>query len=404
MILDKLHLTHYRGALDLSLVFDEKLNVFCGINGAGKSTVLDALAIMLSWAVNRIRHVNAPGRPIDENDITNSESWSSIQLSCLNGSDAVAWRLMKNRVGHGPSDGVKSNFGYLNGYVRDLQVQIAESAEQTNIPLFVYYPVNRAVLDIPLRIRKKHPLTLLTAYDDALTSGANFRIFFEWFREREDLENEYRKYQDDAIKPDGYQFPDVQLEAVRSALTQFMPEFSKLTVRRNPLRMTVEKNGQQLNVNQLSDGEKCMIALIGDLARRLAIANPMRVNPLEGEGIVLIDEVDLHLHPKWQRIVVPKLQTVFSRCQFVLSTHSPHVIAHVKPESLFLIKQTKDGIFSEKPNESYGKNVDRILEDLMDVATRPDAVNADLQTVFRTIDAGKLNVARDEISSLKNLI
>lgn len=407
MIINRLDLTHYRGATNLSLAFNKKLNVLCGINGAGKSTVLDSLAILLSWAISRIRHINAPGRPVNEDDITNGESWSALQLSCFERNETVHWRLMKSRAGHNSPDAVKSDFGSLNGYAKDLQVQIARTGEQTNIPLFVYYPVNRAVLDIPLRIRKKHPLTLLTAYDDALdsvSSGANFRTFFEWFREREDLENEYRKYQDDASKPDGYQFPDVQLEAVRSALMQFMPEFSNLTVRRNPLRMTVEKCGQRLNVNQLSDGEKCMIALIGDLARRLAIANPMRTNPLEGDGIVLIDEVDLHLHPKWQRIVVPKLQDVFVGCQFILSTHSPHVIAHVKPESLFLIRQTPSGIISEKPNESYGKNVDRVLEDLMGVATRPDAVDSGLRSVFRTIDRGQLDAARTQIDTLRKLI
>lgn len=125
------------------------------------------------------------------------------------------------------------------------------------------------------------------------------------------------------MKPDGFVFPDPHLEAVREALRQFLPEFDNLTVRRNPLRMEVEKNGERLTVNQLSDGEKCLIALIGDLARRLAIANPVLRNPLDGEGVVLIDEIDLHLHPKWQRLVVPKLRTVFPNCQFVISTHSP---------------------------------------------------------------------------------
>ena len=160
--------------------------------------------------------------------------------------------------------------------------------------LDAYYPVNRAVLDIPLRIKERHSFDLLSAYSDSLTGGANFRAFFEWFREREDLENENRKYADQLIKPEGYQFPDRQLEAVRAALMLFMPEFTNLTVRRNPLRMEVEKNGKTLRVNQLSDGEKCLMAMVGDLARRMAIANPVRPNPLEGEGIILIDEIDLH--------------------------------------------------------------------------------------------------------------
>ena len=91
---------------------------------------------------------------------------------------------------------------------KKVQAAIAGSDGNTDIPLFAYYPVNRAVLDIPLRIRGRHDFDLLSAYDESLTSGANFRTFFEWFREREDLENENLKYQDQLIRPDDFQFPD----------------------------------------------------------------------------------------------------------------------------------------------------------------------------------------------------
>lgn len=404
MKIDALRLVGFRGAVDLPLTFDKHLNVFVGVNGAGKSTVLDALALMLSWAVSRIRHTGAPGRPITEEDITNGKSTAAIDLICEAMGRTVEWKLLKSRKGHPAADD-KSSFQGLTEYAKSLQSQLADAGEQFNIPLFVYYPVNRAVLDIPLRIKEKHRFTLLSAHDNALTSGANFRTFFEWFREREDLENENRKYQDDLIKPDGYQFPDSQLEAVRAALSRFLPEFTNLTVRRNPLRMEVKKQGQRLSVNQLSDGEKCMIALIGDLARRLAIANPTLENPLQGSGVVLIDEIDLHLHPKWQRLVVPRLLEVFPGCQFVVSTHSPHVITHVQHECLFLLKQTAAGTVAEKPNESYGKNVDRILEDLMGLeTTRPDLVEADLHTVFQSIDEGALDRARGQIAALRKTI
>jgi len=343
--------------------------------------------------------------------------------------------LSKNRKGHAPSED-KSNLLDLKDYVTEIQNQISETSEKVNIPLFVYYPVNRAVLDkhgvpdIPLRIRGQHNFDLLTAYDKALTSGANFRTFFEWFRVREDLENEkFREYQnrdvffeqikeikdlDDeyfegnwnvSIKPIDSQFPDPQLKAVRDALSNLLPDFSKFTVRRSPLRMEVEKNGKRLTVNQLSGGELNLIAMIGDLARRMAIANPDSTKPLKGSGIVLIDEIDLHLHPNWQRTIVPKLLDVFPNCQFIISTHSPHVITHVQPENLFLLKQTDSGIVVEKPDESYGKNVDRVLEDLMGLkTTRPDKVASDLHSIFEVIDAGKLKDAQKMIAELKQII
>jgi predicted ATP-binding protein involved in virulence len=270
-----------------------------------------------------------------------------------------------------------------------------------------------------------------------LTSAANFRTFFEWFRAREDLENETRIILEDAsgnlqviknalqnsklledlskkiplkqnesnVKVYDSLFPDPQLTAVRTALREFLPEFSNLTVRRNPLRMEVIKNGKPLIVNQLSDGEKSLIALIGDLARRMAIANPISSNPLNGYGIVLIDEIDLHLHPKWQRMIIPKLIKVFPNCQFIISTHSPSVITHVHPDSLFCLEQNDIGIVSKRPYESYGKTVERILEDLMGLeTTRPDEISSSLTTLFKTIDSGDLNEAKDIVSRLKEII
>jgi predicted ATP-binding protein involved in virulence len=404
MKITRLSLTHYRGVHSLSLDFQERLNVFFGVNGAGKSTIIDAVAIMLSWAVSRIRYSGASsGRPIQETDVTNGKSSSSVQLDCIEGDQPIEWRLSKSRKGHGsPED--RSNLAELNEFTKGLQGQFSEKAENLNLPLFVYYPVNRAVLDIPLRIREKHSFKPITVYDDALTSGANFRTFFEWFREREDLENENREYRQPTLFDNQHDtsFPDPQLEAVRRALQLFLPEFENLRVRRNPLRMEVEKNGKLLTVNQLSDGEKCLIAMVGDLARRMAIANPERSDPLEGEGIILIDEIDLHLHPKWQRMIVPRLLEVFPKCQFIISTHSPNVITHVQPDSLYLLKQTDSGIVAERPAESYGKNVDRILEDLMGLeTTRPDRVSSSLHDIYDEINQGQLADARQKIAEMK---
>ena len=410
MKVTRLNLANYRDARALSIELNPKLNVFVGVNGSGKSTVLDAIAIMLSWAVNRIISSGASGKPIVESDITNDKSTSSIQLLCEADSRTIEWKLFKVRRGRAASEG-KSKLQELNYYAKGIQSRISETSEKVNLPLFVYYPVNRAVVEIPLKIRGKRRFGLLTAYDDALSSGANFRTFFEWFREREDLENEImvsRNQQCKLPEPDTpviYQVPDPQLNAVRSALTGVLEDFSDFTIRRSPLRMEVKKNGKRLTVNQLSGGELILIAMIGDLARRMAIANPDSTKPLEGSGIVLIDEIDLHLHPKWQRMIVPKLLEVFPNCQFIISTHSPHVITHVHPESLFLLEQTDSGIVARKPNESYGKNVDRVLEDLMGLkTTRPDKVASDLHSIFETIDAGKLEEARNQITELMQKI
>ncbi len=406
MKINKLTLNNYRGVRDLSLTFNETMNVFMGANGSGKSTILDALATMLSWTVSRMKHSGASGRPITEADIANGTATSIIEINCNSENLQIQWKIVKRKKGH-KGTGQKSDFSSLSDYTKQMQQNITTHEEKLNLPLFVYYPVNRVVLDIPLRIRERHKFNLFAAYDGALTSGANFRTFFEWFREREDLENENRKYagQLSLFESNDSQFPDPQLEAVRNALTQFLPEFKNLTVRRSPLRMEIEKNGKRLTVNQLSDGEKCMIALVGDLARRLAIINPIRENPLMGNGIVMIDEIDLHLHPKWQRMIVPRLREVFPNLQFIVSTHSPHVVTHVRPENLFPLTLSDQGVVSDRLTESYGKNVDRVLEDLMGLeTTRPDDVNKKLAGLFETIREGQLDQAREQITELRNLI
>ncbi|MBE8993198.1 AAA family ATPase [Microcystis aeruginosa] len=394
MKIKSIKLINYRGAVSLNIDFHRQLNVFIGVNGAGKSTILDSLAIMLSWLVNRLKNTNASGRQMSETEINNGQGTAIIEITGVTeNSQEITWKIVKTRTGYIHA-GERSNFSQLNDYTKKIQWQITERQGQINLPLFVYYSVNRAVLDIPLKIRTKHQFDSLRAYENALTSGSDFRTFFEWFREREDLENENRKY--------GFCFPDPQLEAVRETIERFLPDFTNLSVRRNPLRMEVTKKNEIVTVNQLSDGEKCLIAMLGDLARRMAIANPQNPDPLTGNGVIIIDEIDLHLHPQWQRFVVPKLLEVFPNCQFFISTHSPNIITHVQPESLHFMEQTEMGIKFHPVQESYGKNVDRILEDLMGLeTTRPKEIAEALKDIYEQISQNQLEAAKNKINDLR---
>ncbi len=408
MYIERLTLKNFRGARALQIEMHKHVNVFVGLNGSGKSTLLDAAALLLSWLANRIIRDKSSGRPISDQDISNGAPRSKIELLCNHEDNAYTWSLTKTRKGHAKSK--PSFLSELTQFVRTLQNGMED---QPHLPILAYYPVNRAVIDIPLRIRSKHTFDIFSTYDDSLTSGANFRTFFEWFREREDLENEKKSdFLDSLIEklyPTIGEEPkkeyDTQLQSVRNALSLFMPGFSDLTVKRSPLRMIVTKNGEELTVNQLSDGEKILMAMIGDLARRLAIANPELSNPLEGEGIVLIDEIDLHLHPKWQRMVVSNLHNVFPNCQFLLSTHSPHVITHVHPENLYLLKLEENNITLIRPTESYGKTVERVLEDLMDLpTTRPDDVSEQIKSIYDSIDNTQYDQAHERIQNLRKQI
>jgi predicted ATP-binding protein involved in virulence len=165
--------------------------------------------------------------------------------------------------------------------------------------------------------------------------------------------------------------------------------------------MVVEKEGEELNVSQLSDGEKCLLALAGDLARRLALANPGLEDPTNGQAIVLVDEIELHLHPTWQRNAIPCLEQTFPNCQFIVSTHSAAVLGDVKPEGVLLL--TRDG---EDVNvhriTTYGHDTNRIFEEVFGSTSRPSRFEEALNELFRQIDSGTLKAARAHLRSLED--
>ena len=380
-----LKMNSFRGIRDLTLEFNtDEPTVFIGINGVGKSSILECLAILLSGLTKRIENPNSSGRSFNEDDIKKGckETHNEITILMENEQEVV-WSLTK--VSKRRSKETSSNLGELKKVVDKIHRQL-DSTSLVDLPLAIYYPTNRAVLDIPLKIRTKHSFEQITAYDEVLTGGQiDFRRFFEWFRDREDLENELRLNSSN-------EYRDRELEAVRDAIANLLDGFSNLRVRRSPLRMTVNKEGDELIVNQLSDGEKCLLALAGDLARRLAIANPNpSCNPLEGSGVVLIDEIELHLHPKWQRAIIPNLAKTFPNCQFIITTHSPQVISDLK--WVHLLISTSEGIVMKRV-PSYGKDSNRILETLMGTPERRQEIKESLYELFRFIDKGELDNAR----------
>lgn len=433
MKLKQLTLENFRGFKKLELALDPQLTVLVGANGAGKSSVLDALAILLSRVASRVRG-GAGRRDGRDQDIYNGLSYTriSVETCCP---ENFSWQLLRTKKGHVRPEIPKEIEG-LSHYVKAIQQQITDTQENCSIPLFAYYPVNRAVLDIPLRIRSSHDFMLLDAWDEALTSASNFRSFFEWFRNRDDIEGElildnfeeFKKWRDtkwsieheDFFAKSGLShrpslsdlpekpFQDVQLRAVRLALEAFLPDFESFKISRSPLKMTVKKHGKEIRVDQLSDGEKCLIALVADLARRLAIANPPLKDPLEGEGIVLIDEVDLHLHPGWQRMVLPKLTATFPNCQFIVSTHSPQILGEVDASQIRILTQDDNNdIHCSIPQQAKGLTSNEILDELMSIPdgletlSRNIGVEKQLDTLFRLIDDEQFEQAKTEIFRLR---
>jgi len=588
MKIKSLKIENYRSIKGITLDLMENLNVFVGINGCGKTTILDATSVLLSWLVNRIQRQNSNGNSIAEADIRNEMTFSTLEMTTVEKENSFIWKLRKTARGTNSTD--KSD---LNGVNELASVYQATLLKENKLPLIVYYPVNRIVDKTSPDIKGKEDLHILDVYDNALGGKRNYQSFFEWFRLQDDIVNEkamsrskwmrqnqkmirsrvkslfdllkeglfgskessefeelnylikrfekddmiyeeprylfhelsrliertglqspkYVKYEkifheleymfhkmeilsredkDDLIdyqderytqtiehvvrdfqygfkekeldekiiqfvwetfilantlslwwmsekgrremekelqkqfsdfkqmnsewsqklissliriandeikqKKSAYKSEGNELKAVAKAIELFVPDYTSLRVKRVPRpQMLIDKAGETFNMDQLSDGEKNLITLVGDIARRLAIANPESDDPLKGEGIILIDEIDLHLHPAWQRIMLPQLTTVFPNCQFLITTHSPIVLSQVKPETIFLLTNKGNELSFEKATESYGMNSDRILEDLLGVDARPSKEKEKLHKLFKLIQNGELEKAKAAI-------
>ena len=381
MKVKRLKINSFRGIGNLILEFDETdPTVLIGINGAGKSSILDCLAVLLSHFVAEIQDSTGTGRFSNDpyitekqkitrrffrqEDIANGAPKTHNEITISLQQQDVSWFLSLSKIKERPKG---ADVRELEGICFRIKSQLQDNPE-FNLPLPVYYPVNREFCDdIPQKAPKQYWSKRVEVFDQALMGARiSFNSFFEWFKELEDIENELRL--------DNSEHRDRQLEAVRQAIASLLPGFSNLRVRRSPLRMTVMKQNQELIIDQLSDGEKGLLAMIADLARRLAIANPSLTDPLQGRGVVLIDEIDLHLHPKWQCRIIADLKRTFPNCQFIVTTHSPQVIAEVNCENIYHLEVTSEGVIARHPDQSFGGDINRILEDLMGVNTTSEDV------------------------------
>ncbi|KUE81838.1 ATP-binding protein [Aeromonas schubertii] len=388
---------------------NSKVTVLIGNNGAGKTSVLKSLATSLSWFVARLRSDKGNGSPIPEEVILNGANTAVVSLQLHDQQREYRWSLTRTRAGRKSNE--QSILVDASKLADEYRARLTEQ-ENVSVPLIAFYPVERGVLDIPLKIKERHSFFQLDGYDNSLNQGVDFRRFFEWFREREDSENEsvipedVLKQLEKTLAPSIWQTlqqqqasaRDRQLTAVRVAIANFMPGFENLKVRRKPrLHMSIDKEGQTFNVLQLSQGEKSLMALVGDIARRLAMMNPELENPLHGDGVVLIDEVDMHLHPQWARTIIQRLTDTFPNCQFVLTTHSPLVISDCKD---VLVYSLDNGELTEVPSQ-YGQDANSVLLEVMDTAIRNERVANRLNDLLDLIQDRHFDKANALLAELK---
>lgn len=244
-----------------------------------------------------------------------------------------------------------------DNYDPSLEVFQKSAKRERSAPNCIFFSTNRSIVSEVAASKSRAVGSEASAYAEALSSRSLFLVqIAEWMRVQAALASE--RY-----------LSGRHLRVLESAVKQFLPGYSNLRPGKDgEPSLVIDKRGISLDVRQLSDGERGVLSLVLDISRRLSQANPTLTNPLrQGEALILIDELDLHLHPQWQRIIVERLVKLFPRCQFIATTHSPQIVAAVEPEQVLLMKNGE----IIRPDNTLGMDTNWILRHLMEAEARP---------------------------------
>ncbi|MEZ8294115.1 retron Ec78 anti-phage system effector ATPase PtuA [Vibrio splendidus] len=450
--LSSIKLIDYRGFSNIEIPFNKKSNtiVIIGNNGSGKSSVLNAIQKSLTHFVSRLSTRSYNGDQLDEFDIAVGANYATVIPEFQVDGTNFSFELSQSRPMLEPKK--KSKFKELND-IGNLYRLANTVNEDLSFPLLASYTVERANdvttkdIEESEEILSNQTWDKSKAYSKSLTGRADFKLFFRWFKEQVESENEegsevrvikakieskedeinsklmtsilsdpktaavgeglimqYRE-QINILQEELNQKSNIgnkALDSVRNAVYKFLPGFSDLKLKRAPLDMVINKDGQEFSVLQLSQGEKSLLALVADISRRLTMLNPLLSNPLEGSGLVLIDEVDLHLHPSWQQKVIQRLENTFPNIQFIVTTHSPQVCHTLDSDNIWLLK---DGKKFKAPKGVRGAISSWVLRNLFYVEERPpeDEITQLLSRYKKLVYADRYNT-EDARSMRKVLI
>ena len=429
----------FRGLGQAKLQLKPGFNLLVGINGAGKTSLLEAMRILLAKAIQE----TTPASPfkdvaITPNDITVGRDFSVIEMDFsihdsifqLTLSEQRDQRrdaapdglkdirdveeLPRLRRGERPDQGDVRLEGTLRGQTSErpeLGTRITPEPEKKfknrkPLPLVLFLSVRRAIATqrVPKATAK------VPAYEAAFDAERGLAIagLAEWWRSREALIADAQKQGEQTSRY------AQQLAAVRSALATLLPEVQDWRVDGKDMRVTrrvmvpklndkgeeeLVEEARDIPVGWLSDGERSLAAIGADIAIRLASLNEGAADPVkDGAGVVLLDEIDLHLHPQWQRRIATDLPAAFPKVQFIATSHSPQVIGETPAGRAILLHE---GGRTEVLDESLGRDSGWILRHVMGTPERNARLQAGLDEIDRLMEDGELDKARGRVTALR---
>ncbi len=383
MRIDKVNIKNFRKFKDLNLDIKPGVNILIGENAAGKTSILEALNILIGsyfYGINS-RFVNSPSihktRDVQfsQNELGQFDRMYPTKLSAEGEifNFPTQWdRELKTAKGKTTIKGI-SHFK-----------KIVEQNSDDTYPIITYYSISRLqTTNIDLSSYKKDER--FEAYEHALDAKASVKKFIKWF-ENEDRTSYQEKEETFALK------------TVSNAIQLCIPNSKRVYYDAKLSEIVIEnKQNEKTLFSLMSDGYRIVTSLIGDLAYRCAVLNAhLGEHCLDTtNGIVLIDEIETHLHPSWQQRVINDLQSVFPKIQFIISTHSPIVLSATKAN---VIRLDNIELQTEKQEiHTYGRKPEYILYSEQGVKSRNQVVQDQIDQFYELIDSKEGLIEAKEI-------
>lgn len=357
-MIKELILQNFRGFKEYYTEFDPCFNVVIGNNGTGKTTIIDAVAIMASSLFAGIDKRNTKGIAYEDIRLQSFESNIELQLPCsLEGTlyfNDNEFEIIRRREKEKGKTKLTSNGPSIKEYASELQGNVREN-NKVNLPVFAYYSTLRLGKDKKTSYTTSPKSSRFDGYNNATEARPIGNGFIKWMKTHE--LGALQK----SIEP-------ISLNLIKQIILNFLNDAKNIyfDVVEDALmleRMNANHQYERLPWYALSDGYRNIISIAADIAIRCIQLNPHLKEEAANktQGIVLIDEIDQHLHPQWQKTIVSSFKKSFPCIQFIATTHSPIIIQSLKNEELIDLEG------KDMQVDYFNKGIEEILENEMQV-------------------------------------